>query len=212
MENTESGRHEALTALEVLKIAVGAYVTVDFVRYARSGKLSRHLTIFRGWAPVEWAKIIALVLVEVFLVFLFIALLWSFGGPVMRWGWLTMLATPADGPDPGTNLMIAPTSIPWFGVAFFALLTINLPRLARREEEVFRRGTRNWAHGIQRSFKFGMIHMVVGVPVAAGLALSFAGLFFTWRYFVGGMRAACLAHTLHNLLVVIIVAMALLFA
>lgn len=183
-----------MTVLDVVKFAFTLFVTVNFIQYARSGQAKRHMTIFLCRTPVEWAKAIALVALEVIVVIAAIIGLMELG-PVMRFSWLNLLA---KGGEEGTNLMVAPAQLPWFGIVFIGLLALNLPRLARREEEMFRRGTKDWQDASFRSLKFGLIHMVVGVPLGAALALWIAGMFFSWRYLAGGVRESTFYHTLHN--------------
>ncbi|MCC6687182.1 MAG: hypothetical protein IT205_09360 [Fimbriimonadaceae bacterium] len=182
-----------VTFLDVVKLGFTLFVTVNFVQYARSGQARRHMTVFVRRPLSEWFKAVALVIVEVAILVTAIYLLMGLS-PILRFSWLSLLAKGEE----GTNLMVAPAQIPWFGLIFIGLLALNLPRLARREEEVFRRGTMNWKDATYRSLKFGLIHMVVGVPLGAALALWFSGMFFSWRYFVGGVRESTYYHTLHN--------------
>ena len=194
------------TPLDLIKYAFAIYVTYDFVKYARSGMAKRHMTVFAKRSAKEWAQALGLVAVEIVVVVGLIGVLMSIGNPVLNFSWLNLLVTAKDDPNAGTNLMVAPAQIPWFGAIFGGLLAMNMPRLARREEEMFRRGTRDWKHAAPRSLHFGLIHMIVGVPLAAGLALSLAGLFFSWRYFAGGVRESSFYHTLHNYGILILLA------
>lgn len=201
----------ALTPLEAVKWGFALVLTVNFVLYARSGKARRHLTVFARRSPKEWGIALACVALEVACVLALIVTVLSLGQPLLNWSWLLLLATPADGERPATNLMAAPASFPWFGAVFLVLLLFNVPRLVRREEEIFRRGTRDWKDALPRSVKFGLVHMVVGVPVGVALVLIGSGLFFTWRYFVGGVREASFYHSLHNLILLVGLGLALAF-
>jgi hypothetical protein len=65
---------------------------------------------------------------------------------------------------------------------FWFLLTLALPYLAKGEEETFRSlvfGTKN---RIVTSIKFGLVHMVVGVPLFVALILSIVGYIFSIFY------------------------------
>ncbi|MBL8059460.1 MAG: hypothetical protein JNK63_01950 [Chthonomonas sp.] len=183
-----------MTILDVVKALFTLLVTANFILYARSGQAKRHLTIFVRRSVADWTKALALATLEVTVVCLAIFTIMQFGPTPMRFSWLSLLAKGQE----GANLMVAPAQIPWFGIIFVGLLALNLPRLARREEEMFRRGTKDWQDATFRSLKFGLIHMVVGVPLGAALALWIAGMFFSWRYFVGGIRESTFYHTLHN--------------
>lgn len=65
---------------------------------------------------------------------------------------------------------------------FIVALAFILPYLARSEERMFRKGHRAWGSIIKQSVKFGLIHCLVGVPLAAGIVLIIAGLFFGLKY------------------------------
>lgn len=82
----------------------------------------------------------------------------------------------------------------WYAVVFLPVLALALPWLARTEEESYRRRTRNWLDGSLRSLRFGLSHLLMLIPLGASLALTLAGLFFTWQYFQGAAdpRAAAI--------------------
>lgn len=198
-----------MTILDVLKIGFGLFLAYDFIKYLRSGMLKRHWSVFSRRSATDWIRVLVLVSIELALLLVVIATLLALSPNVLGFSWLSLLAqTPEE--KTGTNLMIAPATVPWAGIAFFVLLGLNLPRLARREEEMFRRGTTSWKDAFPRSVRFGFIHMVVGVPVAAALGLIGSGLFFTWRYFVGGTRDAAFFHTIHNFVLLSLVGVYLL--
>ena len=65
---------------------------------------------------------------------------------------------------------------------FFIALAFVLPFLARSEERSFRKGHDDWGSITKQSVKFGLIHCLVGVPLAAGIALIIPGLFYGLKY------------------------------
>lgn len=67
-----------------------------------------------------------------------------------------------------------------FPLLTVAILFVLIPYLAYSEEEMFREELYIAPLGkkIAGSFKFGMIHLVMFIPIAAGIALTFAGLVF----------------------------------
>ncbi len=89
---------------------------------------------------------------------------------------------PATGPD-------------WFVVllatAFLFFLALLLPWLAFVEEEIFRAGLEfaDLRTEIIAALKFGLVHMVMLVPLAAALAISLAGLAYG-RVYRHGYRTA----------------------
>ncbi len=65
---------------------------------------------------------------------------------------------------------------------------LSMPPTIIREEEAFRKGAQNWSwkQRLWKAFGFGMIHMIMGVPLAAGIGLMVPGLAYTlvylWEY------------------------------
>ena len=103
------------------------------------------------------------------------------------------------GKPTGTNINIIPYKFRYFGIVFVLLLLINFPYFAQFEETFFREGTTNWGQGIFRSFIFGFTHCLVGVPLAAGAAISLAGIWFTYQYMQGGVELSTVHHTSYNM-------------
>ncbi len=99
------------------------------------------------------------------------------------------------------NFDTAALAIPVFGIFFALLFFFNLPTFAYAEEHVFRRGVETWDGAIVASFIFGMVHVLVGVPIGVGVALSIAGLWFSSRYFDGGIELSTLHHVAYNSIV-----------
>lgn len=102
----------------------------------------------------------------------------------------------------GTNLSLIPADVKYFGAIFLVLMIFSLPGYAHTEEEWFREGTLDWMHGLRLSITFGLVHCLVGVPFAAGLVISIAGLWFTHQYFVGGIELSTVHHTTYNLIII----------
>lgn len=168
--------------------------------------------VFVRQKPSVWLWSLAGGLAALTLVLVCAVSLMEWSPRVFGWSWLSMLATESDGPVSGQNLNLSAVKIRWFGVLFTALLALNIPRLARLEEAAFRRGTKSWTDALPRSLKFGFMHMIVGVPVAAGLCLTLSGLWFTWNYFRGDVRRSTFAHALYNYIVLIALAYFLVFS
>ena len=124
--------------------------------------------------------------------------------PWLRWGWWTLISG-----APGNAMVSAATGSLWVFAPFLVLLAVAMPQLVLAEEELFRRGTRNWAHALPRCLAFGLIHLLPGVPIAAALALSMAGLWFTRQYFRGGVARSTTYHLAWNYELVAVVTIAL---
>ena len=110
-------------------------------------------------------------------------LLWQVPG--LHYGWLNlfssnggnMLIQPVQEGSKSTNELVR-LSVP----LFFIALAVGLPFLAKSEEEGFRKGVIEWGDITKKSIKFGLIHCLVGVPLAAGIALILSGLFYGLKY------------------------------
>ena len=196
--------------LDVILYGFAAYVTYDMARNIRSGRFKRYMIVFARRTPKDWFVAFGLVLLNMSVVIGTILALASFKFAPLHFSWLNLFAS-KEHPNPSTNVMVAPVQIPYFGIVFFLLLMLNIPRLAWIEEESFRLGTKTWKEAIPRSLKFGFAHMLVGVPVYAAIALGFGGMFFTWQYFRGGLRQSAFYHTLHNMLFLSLLGWILLF-
>lgn len=187
-----------MTPLDVLGILVTAGLTVWLALSLRSPELRKAYMALRVLGRGRWVgALVGAVLVVglVVLTGLVLVALWPSG---FGWSWLSLLARPQDGPDPGRNLMAEGLKIPGFAYLFVALLLANVPRLAKNEERAFRQGVRGWKAATYESVKFGLAHCLVGVPIGFGLALSLAGGWFAWQYARGGLRRATAYHALHN--------------
>lgn len=90
-----------------------------------------------------------------------------------------------------------------FRKIFIVLFLFNLPSFALWEEKIFREGTTDWLEGLIRSLFFGIVHMILGIPIASALAISIAGLWFTYQYFRGGIELSALYHLHYNLVLVV---------
>jgi hypothetical protein len=193
-----------LTPLTIIGYLFATAVTVSCVLYLRSGSLKADISVFRGRSWKNWVEILAGDLAAIsalYLCYLAVSMAkaGSFFAQVLNFSWLQLLATKGE-KAVGMNQMLAGAQIPWLGIPFVILLLVNLPRLAAAEEESYRLGTRDWKHAFPRSLSFGLMHMVVGVPLWCGLALSIPGLWFTLQYFRGGVSRSTMAHALYNMI------------
>jgi len=140
--------------------------------------------------------------------------------PGLSWGWWSMLGGIGN-PVFGDSDATAGTVLEWIiPLTFMALLLPALPLFAYAEERMFRTGAQRWARG-RRTLKvlqFGMIHVIIGIPIGAALALSIGGAYFMWVYLRAfrvhqSEHAATIesttAHTVYNGLLVILVLLAI---
>jgi len=193
----------------VLTFAALAWVGTNLVLAARRSvqRRGRSLELLRGirlrhvWpAPLVLSAVVAA----------FVALSQI---PPLRVGWWTALG--------GTGNVVFGTTSQTEGsplevlvpVFFAALLIPALPVLVESEERRFRLGAEGWSQRRRalRGLQFGLLHLVAGIPVAAALALSIGGWWFTAVYVREhrrtGSRLAALdesvrAHLGYNLVIV----------
>lgn len=105
------------------------------------------------------------------------------------------------------NLMLSGLQWKYYAALFLPILLFALPSLARYEEEDFREGTRDWAHGVKRSVVFGLVHVIMLIPIGTALALSIGGMWFTHQYFKGGVERSTVYHSVYNSIIVTILFM-----
>jgi len=104
--------------------------------------------------------------------------------PPLRFGWWTLLGGQGNVVFGSTEQT---SGTPWevvVPVVFVLLLLPALPLLVEAEERRFRAGAEGWTmrRRVVRGLEFGLLHLVVGIPVAAALALAVGGWWFTWVY------------------------------
>jgi hypothetical protein len=187
---------------------VAAVMTFSCVRNIAVGHVKEDFGILRNVDRKEWIRValtcplLGCVTIGTYYLLCYVNE-HSLIGKILNFSWLQLLASPKDNVT-GTNLIVSGgASIPFFGVFFCALLLVNMPGLALSEEESFRRGTKSWLDAVPRSIAFGMMHCLVGVPVSVGIALTLAGLWFTFEYFKGGVERSGRVHACYNMMLVV---------
>lgn len=110
------------------------------------------------------------------------------------------------------NIIMSGLQWKWYAVAFLPVLILAVPRFALLEEIQYRKGTRSWPHGIARSLRFGLAHVIMLIPLGAALALTWGGILFTWAYFRGGVESSTVYHAAFNTVVITIVLISVLAA
>ena len=203
--------------LDILSLAVLAYVGIRLADAARQAVLSRGYvwTLIKGLRPRHFlgaAPALACVIGLALLLFRV---------PGLSFGWWTAIGgqgNPVFGSARPEAVGPLDTVIP---VVFVVLLVLGLPLLVEGEEWVFRRGAEcrsRWGN-LRWAVLFGLVHALVGIPIAAALALSAGGVYLTWAYLrmwrrTGSQEAALTestrAHLAYDLVIVVIVGLAIL--
>jgi tetratricopeptide (TPR) repeat protein len=62
------------------------------------------------------------------------------------------------------------------------VLMLLVPFWSNLEEKIFRQGANTWKQILIRSTQFGLVHIVVGIPIYAGFVLIVPGFLFACRY------------------------------
>lgn len=105
--------------------------------------------------------------------------------PYLKWGWTNLFF------KGGGNILLSPALesmdsshgwVKYLVLAFLALFVLVTPFLTKAEEEMFRKGHYEIKDVMKKSVGFGLIHLTVGIPIAAALAIIGAGFFFGWKY------------------------------
>lgn len=200
--------------LDVITAAVLAFVgfrlaTIGW-RAARSRDLrDRTLTVVRGLRPRHFLLGFPVLIAVAITAFTLIEI------PGLDFGWWWALGGTGNVITGGTERGEDSVVLQLVPVVFLLVLLPLLPLLAEREEQMFRLGAEEWStpRRIRRAVEFGLVHLIMGIPIGVALALSLGGGYFTWAYLRGwrrtGSREAALlestrAHTAYNGIVIVL--------
>jgi hypothetical protein len=172
---------EQWISLAIQIFAVGfALLNVAMALYDNRKNLDFIWSIWKRFRFFSLLQIIGII----FLIFLSYKAL-VFLSPVFGYGWLDFFS------KTGGNILISPILTAFNSDIFivrcvpalflFAFL-LSLPFMARLEENIFRRGYHMWGKIFRQSFFFGLMHMVIGIPLGVAVALIIPGLFFAYEY------------------------------
>lgn len=104
--------------------------------------------------------------------------------------------------SPG-NITEALMTARWVWPITCLTVLFTLPTLATYEEIFFRQPINSATGAILLSVAFGLVHMLVGVPLHTGIALILPGLWWSYLYLNSGSLAApVMSHTTFNLIAV----------
>ncbi|HEX7165442.1 MAG TPA: hypothetical protein VF230_00545 [Acidimicrobiales bacterium] len=192
---------------------VGFRLVSAFRRATKRDATSLSLQIVRGLRPRHFLPI-PLVLV---LVLVTAALLVQVPG--LDFGWWSAIGGEGNAAFGSTERTRGTPLELLIPLVFVLLLLPALPLFARREEEIFRLGAEDWsmAKRVLKAIVFGLVHVIVGIPIGVALALSIGGAWFTLAYMHGyrrGGRAEALmestrSHTAYNGTIVVLLLLAL---
>jgi hypothetical protein len=168
----------AITIADVLSVLVLAFVGVRLVEAARITIDRRHRTLrlVRGLRLRHFALAVP-VWLGVVTVYVVLAEI-----PGLDIGWWSVIG--GDGNPAFGSTSAGGGALDWLPFVFIPVLAFALPVLVESEERTFRLGaeTRTTAGNLRRALWFGLVHAVVGIPLAAALALTVGGCYLTQRY------------------------------
>lgn len=169
-----------MSPLDLLTLTILTVVGVQLVGAARSSLgARRHVT--RIVAGMRWHHLYRAIPVLVAVLTALVVLLQV---PGLDLGWWTAIGGVGN-PVFGTSEHgLSGDAAVLLSALFGVLLLVSLPLLVEREEWVFRRGAERRSMRANAAFAvaFGAMHVLVGIPIGAGLALSIGGVYFTRVY------------------------------
>ena len=189
--------------IDVLTVCVLAFFGSRLVMAARQSVASRArertLEIVRGLRLRHFLRAPVVLAVVLVLASLLLRI------PGLSFGWWTAIGGTGN-VIVGSTSRTAGTALVWLvPAAFLVLLLPALGLLAEREEQAFRSGAEEWSfrRRVATGIRFGLIHLIMGIPIAVALALSVGGWYFTWAYLrgfrAGGVEAGVLESTRSHL-------------
>lgn len=141
----------------------------------------RSITVVRGLRPRHFVPV-PFVLTGVIVVWLALAQV-----PGLSFGWWSAIGG-AGNPAVGSTEATTGTPLEYLlPLAFLTLLIPSLPLFVESEERMFRLGAEEWSNAkrLRKAVTFGVVHAIIGIPIAVALALSVGGLWFTVAYLRG---------------------------
>lgn len=169
---------------DIVGIAIMALMvfSITHLFYKKRGELKFIWHICRRFRITMLFEVLLLLAVIVILIIILMAYI-----PFLAWGWWSLFSS--DGM--AGNILIAPfiryiespsRIVVALILLFFLEVSVMLPFLAKEEEDLFRKGHNDWRSISKQSVIFGLAHLAVGIPIAAGIVLILPGFFFGYKY------------------------------
>ncbi len=150
-------------------------IRLFFSNFRRNLKLS-----FSFWSRYTWKIFLHCLIIALVTLLLSLALT---SVPFLSKGWTHFFF------DSGGNILFSIMdlqdpiiSIVLVSLVLIAFFIVFLPHLALLEETAFRKNRFSLFHRIRASIVFGMVHLIMGIPIGAGLALCFTGFAYSHIY------------------------------
>ena len=135
-----------------------------------------------------WKRVRPKMVAEAFGVLILVAssfVLLSLLVPFMRLGWMNFFTAE------GGNIILTPIAdltqtnhdfLRYAPVGLLLVLLFIVPFFVKIEEEIFRYGHTTSGAVVWWSVIFGLAHLILGIPIAAGVSLIILGLFLGYKY------------------------------
>lgn len=125
--------------------------------------------------------------------------------PILQFGWLWSLVVDNKGVTPEGY-----TGFPFMDVLVacgLILFSLFVPYLAHIEELSYREPyiDKGWGQGVKGSLIFGLMHLIMGIPLAVALALSIGGVTFLYVAKKKGIMESTYLHSAYNLTVLTLI-------
>lgn len=204
-----------MSLLDLLTLTILTVVGVQLVSAARHSVGARHhvVRIVRGLRREHFTRAVPV------LAAVLTALVVLLRVPGLSFGWWTAIGGVGNPVFGASEHGLTGDAAVLLSGIFGALLLLSLPLLVEREEWIFRRGAehRGLFANVAYALLFGLMHVLVGIPVGAGLALSLGGAYFTHVYLetyratrsqATALMESTRAHLGYNLVIVALVLIA----
>jgi len=158
-----------------------AYALFFIVRMARDAcaDISFISFIWKNTCPKMYAEMLGILILVISTMFLLLTFV-----PFMRFGWMNFFA--AEGGNimltSFTNLAERHDFVRFAPALLLASLIFLAPFFVKVEEEIFRYGHTEWKAISRQSVKFGLVHLALGIPLAAPVSLIILGFFLGHKY------------------------------
>lgn len=123
--------------------------------------------------------------------------------PILQFGWLWSMVN-------NVGVEVSEPTFPFVSLILGSLLLVLclfIPKFAHNEEISYRKPylDKGWGQGIKGSLIFGLMHMVMGIPLSFALALSIGGFAFLYVAKKKGIMESTYFHSAYNMTIMVTV-------
>jgi membrane protease YdiL (CAAX protease family) len=128
---------------------------------------------------------------------------------ILKFSWISFITS---GESRGSNLATTPLSSGYVLIVliFWVVMTLCLPYLAKIEEIMFRSNVLKRSDRIKKSIIFGLIHMIMGIPLYIALVICVMGYIYSYKYYKAyikggdelGLEASTSLHAKYNFILI----------